>query len=341
MQLSVTNSFAPSTTISSAGVNQNFTDVETWANGGIQTDNFDTFSDEVDWSITSSTHAINISGNSSANSALVNITQAGAAQGIKVAQSGASPAVELSQSSTAAALKITQTGSGGTNKAAVDIASTTSGVLMPRMTSTQRDAISSPPEGLEIYNSTQKCKQFYNGSGWTNMGAQTGQLIHLGTDSATPVGYLPCDGSAVSRSTYADLFAVVSTNFGAGNGTTTFNVPDTRRQVLMGSGGTQVAGPTNAVGSQGGGETHQLTSSEMPSHSHSVNDSGHHHSVSTCGNGGDNHPGQPAYNGNGLGTAGAYFSGVATSDISINSAGSDGFHDNVQPSLVVGMFIKF
>lgn len=43
-----------------------------------------------------------------------------------------------------------------------------------------------------------------------------------------PAGYLPCDGSAVSRTTYAQLFAAVGTAFGAGNGTTTFNIPDMR-----------------------------------------------------------------------------------------------------------------
>lgn len=54
--------------------------------------------------------------------------------------------------------------------------------------------------------------------------------------STLPVGYLPCDGSAVSRTTYSRLFAAVGTTWGTGNGTTTFNVPDTRGRASLGSG---------------------------------------------------------------------------------------------------------
>lgn len=52
--------------------------------------------------------------------------------------------------------------------------------------------------------------------------------------STAPTGWLLCDGSAVSRTTYAALFAAISTTWGAGNGTTTFNVPDLRGQFLRG-----------------------------------------------------------------------------------------------------------
>jgi len=51
---------------------------------------------------------------------------------------------------------------------------------------------------------------------------------------STPTGWLQCDGSAVSRSTYANLFAVISTDYGEGNGTTTFNLPDYRGYFLRG-----------------------------------------------------------------------------------------------------------
>ena len=52
--------------------------------------------------------------------------------------------------------------------------------------------------------------------------------------SAAPTGWLLCDGAAVSRTTYAKLFGVISTTFGAGNGTTTFNLPDTRGEFIRG-----------------------------------------------------------------------------------------------------------
>ena len=50
------------------------------------------------------------------------------------------------------------------------------------------------------------------------------------TKATAPDGYLLCDGSAVSRTTYADLFAVISTTYGAGDGSTTFAVPNLARQ---------------------------------------------------------------------------------------------------------------
>lgn len=70
---------------------------------------------------------------------------------------------------------------------------------------------------------------------------QPGMIIGYGTASA-PTGWLLCDGSAVSRSTYANLFTVISTTWGSGDGSTTFNVPDYRSRLLVGSGtGTKVA----------------------------------------------------------------------------------------------------
>lgn len=56
-------------------------------------------------------------------------------------------------------------------------------------------------------------------------GVNTGLIIPWG-DSTVPSGFLDCDGAAVSRTTYASLFAVIGTNYGAGDGSTTFNVPD-------------------------------------------------------------------------------------------------------------------
>jgi microcystin-dependent protein len=52
--------------------------------------------------------------------------------------------------------------------------------------------------------------------------------------SAAPIGWLPCDGAAISRTTFAPLFSAVKTAFGAGNGSTTFNVPDLRGEFIRG-----------------------------------------------------------------------------------------------------------
>lgn len=60
--------------------------------------------------------------------------------------------------------------------------------------------------------------------------------------SSAPSGWLICDGSAVSRTTYASLFAITSTTFGVGDGSTTFNLPDLRSRIPVGAGtGTKVA----------------------------------------------------------------------------------------------------
>ena len=60
--------------------------------------------------------------------------------------------------------------------------------------------------------------------------------------TVAPSGYLLCDGAAVSRTTYADLFTAISTTWGAGDGTTTFNLPDGRGGVLRGTGTGSVNG---------------------------------------------------------------------------------------------------
>ena len=58
-------------------------------------------------------------------------------------------------------------------------------------------------------------------------------LPYAGDATAAPTGWLYCDGSAVSRATYATLFSVIGTHYGAGDGVTTFNLPDCRGRVLV------------------------------------------------------------------------------------------------------------
>lgn len=87
----------------------------------------------------------------------------------------------------------------------------------------------------------------------------TGQITAFGGASA-PTGWLLCDGSAVSRTTFAALFAAIGTAFGAGNGTTTFNVPDLRQRFPMGK---AAAGTGSTLGGTGGtiDHTHGLDTS--------------------------------------------------------------------------------
>ena len=91
---------------------------------------------------------------------------------------------------------------------------------------------------------------------------------------AVPDGYLACNGAAVSRSTYSLLFTVISTTYGVGNGSTTFNVPDLRGRTLLGT-GTGEGLTARTAADQGGVETHQLVEAELPSHNH-VQDAHNH-----------------------------------------------------------------
>lgn len=87
---------------------------------------------------------------------------------------------------------------------------------------------------------------------------------------SVPDGYLLCDGSAVSRTSYPALFAVLGETFGSGNGSTTFALPDLRARFILGANDSYTRGAT------GGEVNHTLTVSEMPVHSHSCSDGGSH-----------------------------------------------------------------
>jgi microcystin-dependent protein len=72
-----------------------------------------------------------------------------------------------------------------------------------------------------------------NASGGGGGASPSGSIVAFG-GSVAPSGWLICDGSAVSRSTYSALFAAIATNYGDGDGSTTFNLPDTRGYFLRG-----------------------------------------------------------------------------------------------------------
>jgi microcystin-dependent protein len=104
----------------------------------------------------------------------------------------------------------------------------------------------------------------------------TGSVLNYAGATA-PTGFLLCDGSAVSRTTYAALFGVIGSTYGAGDGSTTFNLPDTRGRTTIGAG--QGTGLTNrALAASGGEESHTQAIAELPAHSHTASQGTHTHS---------------------------------------------------------------
>lgn len=98
--------------------------------------------------------------------------------------------------------------------------------------------------------------------------------------STSPAGWQLCYGQAISRTTYAGLFATIGTTYGSGDGSTTFNLPDLRGRAVAGldnMGGSAASRLTsttltasNALGATGGVQTYTLSTSEIPSHNHEI-----------------------------------------------------------------------
>lgn len=94
-------------------------------------------------------------------------------------------------------------------------------------------------------------------------------MIYMFAGNQVPNGYLECDGSTVSRDTYSELFSAIGTIFGAGDGVSTFNLPNLSGKIAIGS------SQSHVIGSSGGSETVTLISDELPQHTHEVPQHGH------------------------------------------------------------------
>jgi microcystin-dependent protein len=116
-----------------------------------------------------------------------------------------------------------------------------------------------------------------------------GGLPYFGTSAPNSKFAFPF-GQAISRTTYAGLFGLISTTYGVGDGSTTFNLPDLRGRALFGkddmggsaanrvtSGGSGIGG--NVLGAVGGAQNVTLGTAEMPVHAHGVTDPTHAHGV--------------------------------------------------------------
>jgi len=160
----------------------------------------------------------------------------------------------------------------------------------------------------------------------------SGMLVpYAGTSE--PTGWLFCHGQAVSRTTYADLFSAISTTYGSGDGSSTFNLPDLRGRTVAGKddmGGSSANRLTNqsgglngdTLGDTGGAETHTLTTAQMPSHNHT-----------------QRHNGLSGGQSNQMQTGGGAL-GQTNSINTTTSKGSGNAHNNVQPTIILNYIIK-
>lgn len=194
--------------------------------------------------------------------------------------------------------------------------------------------------------------------------------------SNAPSGWLLCAGQAVSRTQYAGLFLTISTTYGAGDGSTTFNLPDLRGRTIAGvdnMGGSAASRLTSGVsginattlGAAGGVEGVTLTAAQSgtpahshantlsdPSHAHGVYDPSHAHGMSTKSNAGGfgtEFPARALYGGDssftiwnantGIGIYGNY-TGISITNVNNTAANASSAHTNTQPTIVLNYIIR-
>ena len=176
--------------------------------------------------------------------------------------------------------------------------------------------------------------------------------------ASSPNGWLICDGTAVSRSTYASLFSAIGTTYGVGDNTTTFNLPDLRGRTPIGV-GTGTGLTARALAATVGAESVTLTAGQsgVPAHSHAntatATDSGHSHTVTwteTVDSTGDApagtfrlDTGNSSFQGtNSIGTS-SNSANITVSVTNVNNTAIDATdaHTNMQPSIALNYIIKY
>lgn len=154
---------------------------------------------------------------------------------------------------------------------------------------------------------------------------QTGEpekvgVIKMFSGSVPPLGWMLCNGAAISRTKYSKLFSVIGITYGSGDGETTFNLPNLKGKTIVGLDETDT--DFGVLGKIGGEKTHKLTTQEMPKHFHGQ-------AFHMASSGGGNTTLQ------GSGSSADWVIGDAT-----EKSGGDQPHNNLQPYIVLNYIIK-
>jgi len=155
--------------------------------------------------------------------------------------------------------------------------------------------------------------------GINNVSGNLTGIIQMFAGSVAPDGFLICDGSAISREIYSELFNVIGISYGAGNGSSTFNVPNFKGRVPVGLDSSQTE--FDALNKIGGSKNHVLTIEEMPAHKHTFNDNYGVQNVEVT-----------------------FYNGTATDEIErwedTSTVGGGLAHNNLQPYCTISFVIK-
>lgn len=167
-------------------------------------------------------------------------------------------------------------------------------------------------------------------------GWETGDWKWSGRATCGAAWIGPCEGQAVSRSgATLKLFEIYGVKYGAGNGSTTFNLPDQRNATVVG------ASSGRPLGNKGGEENVTLSTGQMPKHNHVVSDPGHNHTPSD-GEFVVEGVSSPIRVGTGGGSNWKFVSRTSTSatGISLGEAGGGGSHTNMPPYVTANLFVR-